>query len=126
MYPSCGQAADWHARVNTRDQNEKRQLDGLVPDRVFTDKASGRSRCGRNWPKCCGLPVAGTPSWCIAWTGSQNLDDLRALVQCLTRKRGAGGVRQRTPALHRGGLAHAQPHARRHGAFAVFELSLIR
>ena len=29
-------------RVSTLDQNEKRQLDGQVLDRVFTDKASGR------------------------------------------------------------------------------------
>ena len=28
--------------VSTLDQNEKRQLEGQVLDRVFTDKASGR------------------------------------------------------------------------------------
>jgi DNA invertase Pin-like site-specific DNA recombinase len=31
-----------YVRVSTVDQNEKRQLDGQVLDRVFTDKASGR------------------------------------------------------------------------------------
>lgn len=31
-----------YVRVSTVDQNEKRQLDGLVLDRLFTDKASGR------------------------------------------------------------------------------------
>jgi DNA invertase Pin-like site-specific DNA recombinase len=31
-----------HVRVSTLDQNEKRQLEGQVLDRVFTDKASGR------------------------------------------------------------------------------------
>jgi hypothetical protein len=31
-----------YVRVSTLDQNEKRQLDGQIPDRVFTDKASGR------------------------------------------------------------------------------------
>ena len=52
-----------YVRVSTLDQNEKRQLDGQVLDRVFTDKASGRAdRLARN------------------------LDDLRALVLGLTRK----------------------------------------
>ncbi|MET4591815.1 DNA invertase Pin-like site-specific DNA recombinase [Arthrobacter sp. 754] len=31
-----------YVRVSTLDQNEKRQLNGQVPDRVFADKASGR------------------------------------------------------------------------------------
>jgi DNA invertase Pin-like site-specific DNA recombinase len=31
-----------YVRVSTLDPNEKRQLDGQVLDRVFTDKASGR------------------------------------------------------------------------------------
>jgi hypothetical protein len=31
-----------YVRVSTLDQNERRQLDGQVLDRVFTDKASGR------------------------------------------------------------------------------------
>jgi DNA invertase Pin-like site-specific DNA recombinase len=31
-----------YVRVSTLDQNEKRQLEDQVLDRVFTDKASGR------------------------------------------------------------------------------------
>ena len=31
-----------YVRVSTLDQNEKRQLEGQVLDRVFMDKASGR------------------------------------------------------------------------------------
>lgn len=31
-----------YVRVSRLDQNEKRQLDGQVLDRVFTDKGSGR------------------------------------------------------------------------------------
>ncbi len=31
-----------YVRVSTLDQNEKRQLEGQVLDRLFTDKASGR------------------------------------------------------------------------------------
>lgn len=31
-----------YVRVSTLDQNEKRQLEGQVLDRIITDKASGR------------------------------------------------------------------------------------
>jgi DNA invertase Pin-like site-specific DNA recombinase len=31
-----------YVRVSTPDQNEKRQLEGQILDRVFTDKASAR------------------------------------------------------------------------------------
>lgn len=31
-----------YVRVSTLDQNERRQLEGHVLDRIFTDKASGR------------------------------------------------------------------------------------
>jgi DNA invertase Pin-like site-specific DNA recombinase len=31
-----------YVRVSTLEQNEKRQLEGQVLDRIFTDKASGR------------------------------------------------------------------------------------
>ncbi|GAA4773413.1 hypothetical protein GCM10025784_21380 [Citricoccus nitrophenolicus] len=31
-----------YVRVSTLDQNEQRQLEGEVLDRVFTDRASGR------------------------------------------------------------------------------------
>jgi DNA invertase Pin-like site-specific DNA recombinase len=41
-----------YVRVSTLDQNEKRQLDGLVLDRVFTDKASGRDTPGHSWLNC--------------------------------------------------------------------------
>jgi hypothetical protein len=69
--------------------------------------------------------VVGIVSWCTVWTGwPGTLDDLRALVQRLTR-RGAGGVRQGTPALQREDypLANLMPG---HGAFVEFERSLIR
>jgi DNA invertase Pin-like site-specific DNA recombinase len=38
--PVVGQRIGY-VRVSTLDQNEKRQLDGQVLDRVFADKASG-------------------------------------------------------------------------------------
>lgn len=38
--PIAGQRIGY-ARVSTLDRNEKRQLEGQLLDRVFTDKASG-------------------------------------------------------------------------------------
>jgi hypothetical protein len=59
-----------YVRESTLDQNEKRQLEGQVLDRVFTDKASGREtatpRLSRAATVC---PRLGTPSWFTAWTG---------------------------------------------------------
>jgi DNA invertase Pin-like site-specific DNA recombinase len=76
-----------YVRVSTLGQNEKRQLDGQVLDRVFTDKASGRDttrpeltellRFARN-----GVTVVVHSMDRLA----RNLDDLRSLVQTLTRK----------------------------------------
>jgi hypothetical protein len=59
-----------YVRVSTLDQNEKRQLEGQVLDRVFTDKASGRDTSRPELTDCCGSPATGTPWWCTAWTGS--------------------------------------------------------
>ena len=33
-----------YIRVSTLEQNTGRQLDGIILDKVFTDKASGKSR----------------------------------------------------------------------------------
>jgi len=98
-----GRSAHRYVRVSSLDQNEKRQLEGQVLDRVFTDKASGRDTSRLQL----------TELLRFAWDGdtvvvhsmdrlARNLDDLRALVQGLTRR----GVRV--------------------GAFAEFERSLIR
>lgn len=54
-----------YVRVSTLDHNEKRQLEGKVLDRVFTDKASGRDT----------VVVHSMDRL------ARNLDDLRALVQ---------------------------------------------
>jgi DNA invertase Pin-like site-specific DNA recombinase len=76
-----------YVRVSTLDQNEKRQLEGQVLDRVFTDEASGRDTTRPQLTELQavrprrGLVVAHSMD-----RFARNLDDLRALVQGLTQK----------------------------------------
>jgi DNA invertase Pin-like site-specific DNA recombinase len=75
-----------YVRVSPLDQRET-PTQGQILDQVFTDKASGRDTSRPELTGCCGSPVTGTQSSCTPWTGSpRNLDDMRALVQGLTRK----------------------------------------
>lgn len=73
--------------MSTVDQNEKRQLDEQVLDRVFADKASGRDTTRpelTDW-----LRSARDGDTMVVQSMdrlARNLDDLRALVQGLTRK----------------------------------------
>jgi predicted site-specific integrase-resolvase len=76
-----------YVRVSTLDQNEKRQLDGQVLDRVFTDKASGRDTSRPELTEL--LRFARNLDTVIVHSMdrlARNLDDLRSLVQALTRK----------------------------------------
>jgi DNA invertase Pin-like site-specific DNA recombinase len=76
-----------YVRVSTLDQNEKRQLDGLVLDRVFTDKASGRDTARPQLAELLGFARDGDTVVVHSMDRlARNLDDLRALVQRLTRK----------------------------------------
>jgi hypothetical protein len=58
-----------YVRVSTLDQNEKRQLDGLVLDRVFTDKASGRDTARPQLAELLGFARDGDTVVVTAWTG---------------------------------------------------------
>lgn len=68
-------------RVSTLDQNEKRQLEGQVLDRVFTDKASGRDTAK---PQLTELLRFARDGDTVVVHGmerlARNLNDLRALV----------------------------------------------
>jgi DNA invertase Pin-like site-specific DNA recombinase len=76
-----------YVRVSTLDQNEKRQLDGLVLDRVFTDKASGRDTARPQLVELLSFARGGDTVVVHSMDRlARNLDDLRALVQRLTRK----------------------------------------
>jgi hypothetical protein len=59
--PRAGGATDRTAnryvRVNTHDENEKRQLDGQVLDSIFDDVAWGRDTPEDNLRSCYGSPA---------------------------------------------------------------------
>jgi DNA invertase Pin-like site-specific DNA recombinase len=59
-----------YVRVSTLDQNEKRQLEGQVLDRVFTDKASGRDTARPQLTELLRFARDGDTVVCTAWTGS--------------------------------------------------------
>ena len=116
-----------YVRVSTLDQNEKRQLDGLVLDRVFTDKASGRDTARPQLVELLGFARDGDTVVVHSMDRlARNLDDLRALVQRLTRK----GVRVEFVKEHLLFTGEDSPMANLMlsvmGAFAEFERALIR
>ena len=116
-----------YVRVSTLDQNEKRQLDGLVLDRVFTDKASGRDTARPQLAELLRFARDGDTVVVHSMDRlARNLDDLRALVQRLTRK----GVRVDFVKEHLLFTGEDSPMANLMlsvmGAFAEFERALIR
>jgi DNA invertase Pin-like site-specific DNA recombinase len=116
-----------YVRVSTLDQNEKRQLDGLVLDRVFTDRASGRDTARPQLVELLGFARDGDTVVVHSMDRlARNLDDLRALVQRLTRK----GVRVEFVKEHLLFTGEDSPMANLMlsvmGAFAELERALIR
>jgi DNA invertase Pin-like site-specific DNA recombinase len=114
-------------RVSTLDQNEKRQLEGQVLDRVFTDKASGRDTTRPELTELLRFARDGDAVVVHSMDRlARNLDDLRALVQGLTRK----GVRVEFVKESLVFTGEDSPMANLMlsvmGAFAEFERSLIR
>jgi hypothetical protein len=115
-----------YVRVSTLDQNEKRQLEGQILDRVFTDKASGRDTSRPELTEL--LRFARNGDTVIVHSMdrlARNLDDLRSLVQALTRK----GVRVEFVKESLVFTGEDSPMANLMlsvmGAFAEFERSLI-
>jgi DNA invertase Pin-like site-specific DNA recombinase len=116
-----------YVRVSTLEQNEKRQLDGQVLDRVFTDKASGRDTARPQLAELLRFARDGDTVVVHSMDRlARNLDDLRALVQGLTRK----GVRVEFVKESLVFTGEDSPMANLMlsvtGAFAEFERSLIR
>ena len=114
-------------RVSTLDQNEKRQLEDQVLDRVFVDKASGRNTARSQLTGL--LRFARDGDILVVHSMdrlARNLDDLRALVQELTRR----GVRvefvKEGPVFTGEDSPMANLMLSVMGAFAQFERSLIR
>lgn len=116
-----------YVRVSTLDQNEKRQLEGQVLDRVFTDKASGRDTARPQLTELLRFARDGDTVVVHSMDRlARNLDDLRALVQGLTRR----GVRVEFIKEQLVFTGEDSPMANLMlsvmGAFAEFERSLIR
>jgi DNA invertase Pin-like site-specific DNA recombinase len=114
-------------RLSTLDQNEKRQLEGQVLDRVFMDKASGRDTARPQLTELLRFARDGDTVVVHSMDRlARNLDDLRALVQSLTRK----GVRVEFVKESLVFTGEDSPMANLMlsvmGAFAEFERSLIR
>ncbi|MET3773047.1 recombinase family protein [Arthrobacter nitrophenolicus] len=116
-----------YVRVSTLDQNEKRQLEGQILDRVFTDKASGRDTARPQLAELLRFARDGDTVLVHSMDRlARNLDDLRALVQGLTRR----GVRVEFLKENLTFTGEDSPLANLllsvMGAFAEFERSLIR
>jgi DNA invertase Pin-like site-specific DNA recombinase len=116
-----------YVRVSTLDQNEKRQLEGQVLDRVFTDKASGRDTARPELTELLRFARDGDTVVLHSMDRlARILDDLRALVQNLTRR----GVRVEFVKESLVFTGEDSPMANLMlsvmGAFAEFERSLIR
>ncbi|MEV8085808.1 recombinase family protein [Pseudarthrobacter oxydans] len=116
-----------YVRVSTLDQNEKRQLEGQVLDRVFMDKASGRDIARPELTQLLRFAREGDTVVVHSMDRlARNLDDLRALVQGLTRK----GVRVEFIKESLVFTGEDSPMANLMlsvmGAFAEFERSLIK
>jgi DNA invertase Pin-like site-specific DNA recombinase len=114
-------------RVSTLDQNGKRQPEGQVLDRVFADKASGRDTTRPELTELLRFARDGDTVMVHSMDRLvRNLDDLRSLVQTLTRR----GVRVEFVKEQLVFTAEDSPMANLMlsvmGAFAEFEPSLIR
>lgn len=116
-----------YVRVSSVDQNPDRQLDGLAPDRVFTDRASGKDTQRPQLAALLQFARAGDTVVVHSMDRlARNLDDLRRLVGDLTRR----GVRVE---FRKEGLTFtgdetpmAQLLLSVMGAFAEFERALLR
>ena len=115
-----------YVRVSTVEQNEKRQLDGQVLDRVFMDKASGRDTSRPQLAELLRFARDGDTVVVHSMDRlARSLDDLRGLVQGLTCK----GVRVEFVKESLVFTGEDSPMANLMlsvmGAFAEFERSLI-
>jgi len=116
-----------YVRVSSFDQNPGRQLENMQVDRVFTDKASGKDV---NRPELENLMAFVRSGDTVVVHSmdrlARNLDDLRRIVQELTRR----GVRIEFVKEGLSFTGEDSPIAKLMlsvmGAFAEFERSLIR
>jgi DNA invertase Pin-like site-specific DNA recombinase len=116
-----------YVRVSTFDQNVDRQLEGPALDRIFTDKASGKDV---NRPQLDAMLTFAREGDTVVVHSmdrlARNLDDLRKLVQSLTKR----GIRIEFVKESLTFSGEDSPMANLMlsvmGAFAEFERALIR
>ena len=115
-----------YVRVNSFDQNPERQLEHIPVDRLFSDKASGKDRRRPELERLLAFARQGDTVVVHSMDRlARNLDDLRLIVQKLTK----GGVRiefvkeNLTFAGEDSPLANLMLSVM--GAFAEFERALI-
>ena len=116
-----------YVRVSAYDQNPERQLENVTLDRAFTDKASGKDT---KRPQLEALITFVRPGDTVIVHSmdrlARNLDDLRHIVQTLTRR----GIRIEFVKEHLAFTGEDSPMANLMlsvmGAFAEFERALIR
>jgi DNA invertase Pin-like site-specific DNA recombinase len=116
-----------YIRVSSFDQNPERQLEGISLDRVFTDKASGKDVRRPQLELLMGFVRSGDSVVVHSMDRlARNLDDLRRLVQTLTRR----NVRIEFLKEHLTFTGEESPMANLMlsvmGAFAEFERALLR
>jgi DNA invertase Pin-like site-specific DNA recombinase len=114
-------------RVHPRQQNPERQLEGVTVDRTFTDKASGKDVSRPELERLLAFVREGDTVIVHSMDRlARNLDDLRRLVQGLTRK----GVRVEFLKERLTFTGEESPIATLMlsvmGAFAEFERSLLK
>ncbi|WP_211880011.1 recombinase family protein [Pseudarthrobacter albicanus] len=115
-----------YIRVSSLDQNTQRQLEGIELDRIFTDKASGKDIKRPQLEELLRFLRDGDTLVVHSMDRlARNLDDLRSLVQRLTKK----GVRIEFLKEHLVFTGEDSPMAHLMlsvmGAFAEFERALI-
>ena len=116
-----------YIRVSSFDQNPERQLDQVLLDKVFTDKASGKDTRRPELEALLSFVSEGDTVIVHSMDRlARNLDDLRSLVQKLTKRR----IRIEFLKEHLMFTGEDSPMANLMlsvmGAFAEFERALIR
>lgn len=116
-----------YVRVSTFEQNPERQLDGVPIDRTFTEKASGKDAKRPQLEALLSFAREGDTVVVHSLDRlARNLDDLRRIVQTLTKR----GVRIEFVKEHLLFTGEDSPMAHLMlsvmGAFAEFERALLR
>jgi DNA invertase Pin-like site-specific DNA recombinase len=116
-----------YIRVSSFDQNTERQLEDVLVDRTFTDKASGKDTKRPQLQALTAFVRAGDTVIVHSMDRlARNLDDLRRIVQTLTRR----GIHIEFVKEHLAFTGEDSPMANLMlsvmGAFAEFERALIR